>query len=340
MNESPNLEKRKDIYIIYDQVGHASTDGPEKKELYRTLRSNLKEDQFALVTQKSLFRPPDIDNLKAFLYKLFLKKDSINVHPIIVSGLECGCRYFYDLLEFYDLHENVLFMGDDIVSRANTVRLMREPAHKNKNLGFSEFADDWFKENYDENITEELLKNIDIPEKKETVKNRVSIVAEPHVCVRFAPLKMPCEEYPLAIKRFLEEKYKDNFKNLEILWHCHPGERDRFDSLLWKTDLIGLPVTIKYGKTAEEAAWSETIVGWDSTFLLKTFYAGMDTYTLKEEGVLNFTQDNFLLSSKINACTFNTSSYEDLVETEKTYRMLSEPADLNNPIRSNSAWSL
>ena len=47
---------------------------------------------------------------------------------------------------------------------------MKEPAHKNKNLGFSEFADDWFKENYDESITEELLKNIDIPEKKETVK--------------------------------------------------------------------------------------------------------------------------------------------------------------------------
>ena len=323
MNDSPNLEKRKDIYIIYDQVGYAPSDGPEKKEFYRTLQANLEGNQFALVTQKSFFRPPDIDNLKAFLYKLFLKKDSINLHPIITSGAELGCRYFYDLLKLYDLHENVLFMGDDIANRSNTVRLMKEPVFKNKNLGFSESADNWFKQNYDENITEELLKNLETFKKGEVVKNRVSVIAQPHVCLTFDPLKMPCIDYPLAVKKFLEEKYKDNFKNLEILWHCHPGERDRFDSLLWKTDLIGLPVTIKYGSTAEEAACSETVVGWDSTFLIKAFYSGMDTYALREENVLNFCKDDFLLSSKIKACSFNSSDYQGFLEAKKTYQMLS-----------------
>ena len=315
---------KENVFIIYDQVGFSDTDGWHKKIFYQTLEDNAFE--FILVTQNELYRPIDLDKVKAKLYGTALSKDKLNVHCLICSGAELGCRYFYDLLHFFNLHENVLFISEDVAYRHGVLRLMKEPIDKNKNLGFSEFADNWFNENFSKNTIANLMKDMDIFKKGKTIKNRISIISQPHCAVTFTPLKAPFIEYPLAIKAFLEEEYKDNFKNLEILWHLHPGEH--YKEVIYRTELIGLPVKIMSGPSEEEASSSERVVGWDSTFLIKAFYSGLNTYALKKENVLNFGKDKFLLSSKIEACSFHPSDYKKFLTTKKTYQMLSKP---NNP---------
>jgi hypothetical protein len=137
----------------------------------------------------------------------------------------------------------------------------------------------------------------------------------------------------LLVKNFLQSKYKNDFKDLEILWHLHPWEKETKTSGFDPAG-VGLRAKIMDGETLEEVTASEVIIGWDSSFLVKAFYSGFETYSLKNEHTLNFSKDKFLVSSKIQTSSFimeksgDRKEYETFLKKKELYEKLSSP---NNP---------
>jgi hypothetical protein len=322
-----------DYFIIYDQIWGYHEDCARSK-FYSTLIANASKENVFIFNDKSLFQPANIDSVKAVLYLLSMERDS-KIHVLILNGVELGCRYFYDLLKLYNLHQNVLFIDECLSYSKNRLRFMSEPTDKVIDLGFSDFASDWFKENLNKNEVIEFAEGLADPliKKTKTIKNRVSVISQPSIRLTFNSLKAPYTEYPLLVKNFLQSKYKNDFKDLEILWHLHPWEKETKTSGFDPAG-VGLRAKIMDGETLEEVTASEVIIGWDSSFLVKAFYSGFETYSLKNEHTLNFSKDKFLVSSKIQTSSFimeksgDRKEYETFLKKKELYEKLSSP---NNP---------
>jgi len=328
------------IFILYDQVAKLEGEKhPRKNKLYSTLKAH---GQLSVFSQQDLFR---IDNshyinfLFYDLYTKFSKNNYVKIHPIIWHGNELGCRMFYDLLKFYNLHENLIFMGEAPHTPAKKLSFMKRPLGKDFNLGFSDFADDWFKENTSKEIVEKITQEIGeeaTQAPKKVTPNTISIISQPTTAFdSLYPLRFPPIDFPIAIRLFLEKKYKNNFKNLKILWHLHPSEKEKNDLPKYSYDLLGLPIAFPKGSTYKEVSNSELIIGWDSTALIKLFFAGYDNvHSLKDTHYLNYSKDRFITASKINACSFQVDNYDSKGEFDKfisdkdTYQKLCSPNDI------------
>ena len=321
-----------DCFVIYDQIWGYEKQGTSRDKLYSTLRVNARKENVFIFNESSLFRVKNIDYIKSILYRLSVRSD-LKIHVLIINGAELGCRFFYDLLKLYNLHQNVLFIDECVSRRKHRLRFVKEPIDKVSDLGFSDFASDWFKENLSKDEVRKFTKAMETFKKTKTIKNRVSVISQPHGVVTFYPLKAPFTEYPLLVKNFLQSKYKNDFKNLEILWHMHPIEKEERQSA-YSLEAVGLQAKMVDGETCEEAAASEIIVGWDSSFLIKAFYSGFETHALKDEHTLNFSKDKFLVASKLQTSSFsfekddNRSEYETFLKKKELYEKLSSP---NNP---------
>jgi hypothetical protein len=98
---------------------------------------------------------------------------------------------------------------------------------------------------------------------------------------------------------------------------------------------LGLPIAFPKGSTYKEVSNSELIIGWDSTALIKLFFAGYDNvHSLKDTHYLNYSKDRFITASKINACSFQVDNYDSKGEFDKfisdkdTYQKLCSPNDI------------
>lgn len=335
------MGNKKHIFIIYDQV--AKLEGSKhvrKDKLYSTLQAHAEEA--TVVSSEDLFRPESTSYLHTYLYtvyKRFLNDSNAEIHPIIYNGNELGCRLFYDLLKRYNLHQNLVYIDESVHMGERKLRFMKEPLGKDFNLGFSDFADDWFKENISKKIIKKIKQEIgeEATQTPKKVKpNTISIISQPSTSFdSFYPLKAPTIDFPIAIRSFLEEKYKNNFKNLKILWHLHPSEKQKDDLLKHGYDILGLPIDFPKGPTYKEVSSSELIIGWDSTTLFKLLFAGYDNiHSIKERHCFNYSKDRFITASKVNACTIQIDGYDNKDEFNKfisdkdTYQKLCSPNDI------------
>ena len=335
------MDNKEHIFIVYDQV--AKFEGKKHKmkdKLYSTLSAHAK----ALVVHSSrdFFRPEDTCHIHDGLYRLrreFSNKDNTEIHPIIYNGNELGCRFFYDLLKRYNLHQNLVYIDESVHMGGRKLRFMKQPLGKDFNLGFSDFADDWFKENISKKIIKKIKQEIGeeaTQAPKKVTPNTISIISQPPIAFdSLYPLKSPTIDFPIAIRLFLEEKYKNNFKNLKILWHLHPSEKQKDNLPKYNYDILGLPIDFPKGSTYKEVSNSELIIGWDSTTLFKLFFAGYDNiHSIKERHCFNYSKDRFITASKVNACTIKIDGYDNKDEFNKfisdkdTYQKLCSPNDI------------
>jgi len=324
------MEIQDTVFVVYDFMFKQMPDAHKRARFYDFLKKN---------GELLLFGCGDFKNgIDVFHFRQMLnllKKSSKKVHPMIWNGSELGCDFFVKNLKFYELEENLVYIEDGVIPLSKHICFLNKPVSKLQNLGFTKKSDHWFKQ-LDEYKSEELsdfaqekLEEGRGPlkpfvKKSKTKKNKICIVMPIARDSALLSLRDPYSDYPKLVEKYLKDKYKSNFSNLEIIGCPHPKNPDdaySYDMSAFKN------IQASVSPTLTQCMNAELVVGYNSTILLETHLRGIPTIALDTNHVLNFIKnqkDNRLLISRIKAAQFNpdTVSYEDFIVKKATYLKL------------------
>tara|TARA_Y100000004_G_C8885482_1_gene399515 strand:- start:76 stop:1074 length:999 start_codon:yes stop_codon:yes gene_type:complete len=324
------------VFVVYDSMFKLSmgndTLSPKKLTLYDFLD---RQSTLVIFSRENFLNGLTIHELRASL--LELKGSKKKIHPIVWNGTELGCRSFVEILNNLNFDQNLVFMENGVIPHKKYFRFMSKPIDIEKNWGFNTESVKWFKQ-LDEYKSEKLfdfaqekLEEGRKPltpfiEKQKPQKNKVCIVMQCSSDSTLYSLENPFLDYPKLIEKYLKDKYKSNFSNLQIIGCPHPSNPNdaySYDMSAFKNIQASLKPTLAQCMDAE------LVIGYNSTTLLETHLRGVPTIALDPNHPLNFIKnekDNKLLISRIKAAQFDpdTISYEDFLTQKATYLKLSK----------------